>query len=709
MPCVIANEEVSAFRSGREAHEWVRARSFRQLPRRVLSTTLMIVAAASAAATGLKAAPDTIIELVSPAAQGLDVPVKLGVPALVTEIRIRNTGREPDAIRRYSLGPTLLRTADRKAVPATWTRLDRGDGDTVAPGTELILQLSANLTEPGAYEVWIDTETVPGGTAPAQPDRRVHVVVTREIAGVPTDLIVDPKPMELAPWPWDPKAKTIFIAMSNVTPKPVEFAPPAILAFGVKSGDVQKSAAARLPVLEPGNCVSPLGAGQRCAMQLTVGGHLPPGQYSVDIGTGGPGGGFSPKTALFSVRLPLLVAFVVTALGAGAGWLVQAWRSSGRRAFGALIALGELRSRTKACVDANPALKLGDIAAPLLFTASALESKGRSGDDVVADIAALSTRVECLETFASVERAFKPMPAEAQVMMEGPHTHFAQQASAAIAGQAVDGLGTLAAAMVGIVNGWPCLSAARKNADAQLALLRRLQNLAEDDAAQEPVVAAITALQSAMTGAMAKLPSDAGAAVTRNRSAPLEVAVTAAAAAQLQAIDVCTKSLGTLLAIRLKQNGLSEAGRAKLTQGQARLQTLDPASSPSVQISLLEQLWPLKDSAPDTVRDSSDRGGVEGMSLPSAMTPGLDLPVAAMFGLVEGMSVKSLQREQWVLEVATNMIILIAISLSGAVLVGGNAAWGSSLDIISLLLAGFASRVTITALAAITQPAASGH
>jgi hypothetical protein len=77
-------------------------------------------------------------------------------------------------------------------------------------------------------------------------------------------------------------------------------------------------------------CASPLPPGATCALALDIPEALWPGQYSIALGVAGREGGWSQKGVPVSVRFSYWVAFLATALGAGAGWYVQAWRSGGR-------------------------------------------------------------------------------------------------------------------------------------------------------------------------------------------------------------------------------------------------------------------------------------------------------------------------------------------------------------------------------------------
>ena len=99
-------------------------------------------------------AAQPVIQLSSAPQNVVESDIKIGVSALETEVRLRNTSTDANAARSYRTGGFMTRSSDGLAYPAVWERRDnpKGDAALIAPGAEVILQLSANIEEPGVYE-----------------------------------------------------------------------------------------------------------------------------------------------------------------------------------------------------------------------------------------------------------------------------------------------------------------------------------------------------------------------------------------------------------------------------------------------------------------------------------------------------------------------------------------------------------------------------
>lgn len=587
-----------------------------------------------------------------------------------------------------------------------------------------MLQLTADLPAPGVYETWIDTATASGDAT--QPDRRIHVVVTREAASVPLDFLQDPRPVPIVGWPWNHKRRTVILQLANTTTKPVEFLQPVLLDFGAKLSGTEPgtadtmAAATALPTLDASGCITPLAPGTRCPLHLTLGRDLWPGQYTVGLGVGGPGGGWSQKTASVFVRLPLTAAILVAALGASAGWLVQEWRARGRLAFDGLIDLGLLRRRVEAIVAGALGQSLEATTRPILDTIDMLEARARSGLDAKADITALSDRVGCLSVLASVERAWTALPTEARVMLAASHGRFVLQGNCTVAGSTPsstpDGFGATATSIAQAINDWPALATARADAAARLALFARLLTLPANDPARSgappgdppaAVLAARAALQAAVTATVTPLLSDAAPTAVADRVGPLQAAVEQASADLDGAIEANAAALDRTFAVRTDLPVLPDADRAAATAARGVLSRRARTGDPAGRIAMLGPLWHIAD--PPRPGGLEDNLRLAPTDLGAPIPVGPDLPVASAFGLIPGRSTVSLMRQRNQLEWATNLIVLGAISLTAAALVGTSPAWGTPQDLIGLLLTAFGSRVVITALANATQPAAAAH
>lgn len=637
---------------------------------------------------------DQPIELIDAPTAPLKLLVQRSVPGVLAEVRLHNPAGTARIVRP---GDKLVRALDGLVQRAEWQGLDAGGTVSIPAGGDATLTLSGTLPDAGVYELWIDTFIPAEGTVREHTERRIQVVVTRTAPpAVTSDLLPEAKAMQIVRWPWTKEASTALIPMVNMTAAPLEFRTPSLLSVGQKVGDASiASSPGRLPELEAGDCSSPLAAGARCALRLTVNGGWGPGQYTADIGVAGVGGGYATRSVPIAVRLPILVPILVTALGVGAGTLVQMWRATGRRAMTSLIELGRLRDRVNAIVKANPTLDLNPYAAPILAALTAAQGRAQTDADAADNIKALGARVDQLANVAAVEPEFEKLPQEAQVILAAPHQRFLQQCVAVVSGRGAEGPDAVAP-LVAMLHDWPGLVGAGIEAEACLQLVRRLVKL---DCAGLDESQGVDALKSALAAASAAVPGDAAYAVLGDRSVALRAATKPVLAAIRLAVTERAAEFGELLASRLKgttttlpdlQEKIESITRPILRGNEANaVNTLDAVA-----------------------KDRVFHPGTEAVNLPSlaaAPVPGVDLPTAVLIGWTPTRTTASLETERNWFEWGTNAIILLALSLSGAVLVGSNTSWGSWLDIITLWLAGFGSRVVLDSLALRPATAAAGH
>lgn len=672
---------------------------------RVTAVLATILTSVPARAEGVAAptAGSSVIELSAAPAQVAEASVKLGVAGLVTEIRLRNTAREASADRVYQLGPTLRRTGDGLARPATWTRLDGAPvgSSKVAPGTEAILQLAAHLPLAGIYETWIDTAAPGADGTPQAPDRRVRVVVTREAATVPGDLLEEPKPVRrLSWWPFDDGATKVVLEMRNGTDRAIDLAAPSVLAYDLKSGDrLEAVAQGRPPSLDASSCPTSIGAGTPCPLILS----LPPagpGQYAVDVAVVGAAGGVSRRTVPVSVRLPLLYAVLVTALGVGCGWYVQSWRAGGRRALDGMIQAGTLRRRVEAVLGPAPEASLRALGQPILDDLAAAEEGLRSGADAGTELAALSARAARLAALAPLERAYLALPSPAEAMLRPLHGDVLAKAATPPSDENVTAFRAAAAALADGINGWPALAAASAVATATLAQFRRLLAFSADEEACAPVRAAIAALIAGSSAALADLSSSAPPGTVAQREAALRTVVE-------QQERAVSDALGPF----------RDALRARMETAEASNPT--PGRRRTVLAALAAaEVGPLAgriDGLARAVAELQRGAGAEAVQAapppgPSPPVPtglsGLEVPVALAFGLTGHRSVGSLTRERRRHEFITNVIVLVATSLGVAAYAASGDAWGSATDLIAAFLGGIGTRLAVGALPAGQAPAA---
>ena len=661
--------------------------------------SLSLVLALSQAAT---ASAEVAVDLSPGSAATLEAPVRVGVPSLVTEIRVRNGSSEPAATRAFRASPTLVRQTDGLAVPATWKRIDQptGDPNTIAPRSELVLQLSANLVEPGVYETWVDAENVGAAGGIEAPDHRIHVVVTRESEPVTSDFLSDPKPVRTVYWPGTGNEVRVIVGLQNTTTKPIEFLPPAVVAFNRTSGTGSDAiAAATPPKLNAGNCQSPLGPGARCALDLFLGGPLSPGQYAIDLGVAGRGGGWSQRTTQVSSRFPLGVPFLATVLGAAAGWYVQSWRTSGRRALNGLINLEALRSRARRISSGDPKFDLAAIAQPIFDDLDNAEARCRNGADISVDFDALSERVDRLSTAAAIDGAFRKLPSAAQLILARLRAAMLGQSSDR--GTASDAFRKTCQALTTNMIALPDLVEGTQHAQSSGMIVAKVLALPGDGPWREALRAARDSLNSVLADAIAPLPADPpdDAAVAK-RIAALAAARQSAESAAQAACEGSAEALRSQAKATLQRQGASEEERSKAQsvlnhlEGVARIVDLEERAT------RVADCWmELAKAGLEKTAGPQGRSGFESMegAGPAAVPslPGIDLPPDLWLPLSPGSLFKNLRRSRAINEYVTNAIVLLATGCAGVVLVASNDSWGSWVDVIAVFLGGLGARVVI--------------
>jgi hypothetical protein len=656
-------------------------------------------------------AVQSVIQLSSAPQNIVESNVKIGVPALKTEVRLRNTSTETNATRNYRTGGFLTRSSDGLAYAAAWERRDspKGDAAQIAPGGELILQLSANIEAPGIYETWIDTFQKDPASEGETTDQRIHVMVTRESEPVGADFILDPKPVPSVFSFSGPPVSSILVQLHNASTKPVEFAPPSILSFSSKNGDVQNSiAATRLPTIDGQRCASPLAAGATCPLAMDIPDALWPGQYSIALGVAGRGGGWSQKSVPVSVRFPYCVAFVTTALGAAAGWYVQAWRSSGRRAVNGLIELATLRDRLRR-LHGSATGDLEPVERSIADDLDGVESRCRNGADVAADIDRVRQRIDRLITAATIETAYQALPRDAQtIFSRWRATLFGQASSASLSDAEANDFNKLRLTLPTNINAWPTLRDAITQARATLALAERAQQLPTPDPDPSNLASLIKALRGAVASAIAPLASSADAVVNTalvDRATALETA--------RQAVEDAIEAVCDASAKRLEQAAVaaSKAGpdpdRQNASVALAGLRALGGATDISSKVAGLAGLW----SRLQGVASAQPEGMVlEGVAPGAAAAiPAPDMPTDIVFNLAPGQSLQSLSTQRRWIEIATNLIVLVATGLAGVALGAANDAWGSASDVITALLGGFGTRIVLGEVGTASQPSTPAH
>jgi hypothetical protein len=651
-------------------------------------------------------AAQPVIQLSSAPQNVVESDIKIGVSALKTEVRLRNTSTDPKVAGSYKTGGFMTRSSDGLAYPAVWERRDNPNGDAalIAPGTEVILHLSANIEEPGVYETWIDTFQKDTASGAETPDQRIRVVATRESEPVGADFILNPQPVPSVFSFFRAPFSSILVQLHNASAKPVEFASPSIVSFSSKSGDAQNSVAAtQLPTVDGQHCPSPVAPGATCPLAVGVPDALWPGQYSIALGVAGRGGGWSQKSVPVSVRFPYWVAFLTTALGAGAGWYVQAWRSGGRRAVNGLIELAALRDRLRRLAGSATG-DLESVERSIGDDIDGVESHCRNGADVAADIDRVRLRIDRLVTAATIETVYQSLPQVAQtIFSRWRATLFGQASSASLSDAEANDFNKLRLALPTNINAWPTLRDALAGARATAALAERAQQLPLPDPSN--LAALVKALRGAIANAVAPLTADT---VTNtalvDRATALETARQAAEDAIDAVCDVSAKALEQAAAAASK--AAADPDRQNAAAALTGLQALGGTADLAGKVTSLARLW----SQLQGVAVAQPEGVVlEGVAPGAAAMPGPDLPTDIVFHLVPGQSLQSLSKQRRWIEIATNLIVLIATGLAGVALVAANDAWGSASDVIAALLGGFGARIVLGEVGTASQPSTPAH
>lgn len=674
---------------------------------RSISGAILCLAAFSASPSS---AAQPVIQLSSAPQNAVESGVKIGVPALKTEVRLRNASTDANAARNYRTGGFLTRASDGLAYAAAWERRDdpKGDVAQIAPGAELIVQLSADLKEPGVYETWIDTFQKDAASGAETPDQRIRVVVTRESEPVGADFILNPQPDRSDFWFSGAPVGNILVQLHNASTKPVEFAPPSIVSFSTTHGAVQDfDAVTRIPTLDGKQCASPLAPGATCSLALDIPDALWPGQYSIALGVAGRGGGWSQKAVSVSVRFPNAVAFLATVLGVAAGWYVQAWRSSGRRMVNGLIEAATLRDRLRR-LQGSATGDLEPIGRSIADDLDSVESRCRNGGEVAGDIDRIRQRIDRLATAATIEAAYQSLPPDAQaIFSRWRATLFGQGSSALLSEAEANDFNKLRLALSTNINVWPMLREALARAKATLALAGQAQQLpaAEPDPAE--LAPLVEALRGAATNAVVPLASTADTVpntALAERTAALESARQKVEDAIVTTCDASAKRLQEA-AVAGSKSG-ADQDRPNAGAVLSDLRALGGAKDLAVRVAGLARLWSRLQGVAEAQPEGMVAQAAEGA--PPALTS-IDLPSDIVFNLPLGQSLQSLSTQRRRIEIVTNLIVLIATGLAGVVLVAANDAWGSASDVITALLGGFGARIVLSEVGTASQPSSSAH
>jgi hypothetical protein len=623
------------------------------------------------------------VELAPASANVTEHQIKLGVPALSAELWLRNSSK--DAVRYYRPGTLLTRSGDSAGRPTAWKRITPPtDDNSIAAGAQIALELSAELPDVGVYETFIDTYGKDDKGAEV-PDRRIRVLVTREADAVPSELMVDPKPAAET-WPWNWGDRIYLLTLRNTSTKRLAFATPNVISFTRKSGDDQTSVGtSETPSLDSASCGTALEPNKSCPIRLNLQNVLRPGEYMIDVGVAGVGGGWSQRTQNIRVRASAWLAFLIVIAGAGAGWYVQTWRTKGRRAVGALIDVTRLREAAARLMErADDDLKA--LIRRALEEIDDIEARLRKDVDATADIERVRLWVRHLTATTEILERIGKLSADGQSVLRARRDavmHGVANSSPTEVEQTA--LETLIRALGEDLSTWPRLAQSIDRANDLLAAMDALLSAAEQQTNIAELQATRDSLDQAINTAKASLPAHPNGSLS-DRIDPLDQAI---ASAEQQANAAARKLADQLFASKKQEFDGLAAGDAK-TRFKEFLDAVagwkaDTSGKPvSARLRDLAGLFLLA-------------GGKEEAATPviAPPVPTFDVPIQALIP-GWGSSLTNLQASLKRNELLTNAFILIAAGLSGVLTLWvPNSTWGSVGDLIGAFLAGLAARVVV--------------
>ncbi|ESZ10165.1 hypothetical protein X737_32195 [Mesorhizobium sp. L48C026A00] len=344
-------------------------------------------------------------------------PVQSDGPTLHAQIIIRNAS---SAERRLAPAAELVRDDDHSRVIADWALAEPlGEGGILPANGEATYTLSATLPRPGKYMTEI-TGHVPGTAGAEGRVWRIGILLNRAVTpiGGPTaTLTTNPTQITFGPF-GGVDGGIVKITMRNAGTEPIEFLEPAVFTTTALTGGTDLGLKSTgQPSVNLGNCTSPLAAGAACALELNPGALPGPGDYRVGVGLAGTGGGWVEATQVVNARWHWTWAFLVVVIGVVSGWILQNWRTSGKPAAEALIALAPVADRLKALAltvtDAEFMSKVERLDAEL----RAAEGRIRASGPTAGEVGRLAARVQQLAEASGPWHAFKKMSADAQAFL----------------------------------------------------------------------------------------------------------------------------------------------------------------------------------------------------------------------------------------------------------------------------------------------------
>jgi hypothetical protein len=603
------------------------------------------------------------------------------------QITLKNTGAQSLEVRPDT---QWRRLADAGTRPARWLATESGAQPAngafpLAANSTASFMAEREFDEAGTYVVGV---TVTGGGT----DRRFTLAVARTITAVPDTLFVAPKPARIdVGFPDGTTAEPFVVIVSahNAGNDPVPLNAPKVVRVATVSGDTEMNAAlASPPTVQPGTCTSELRPRDDCAVQVKLPAGVSSGRYAVDIAMDGPGGGRTLANLRVDVRLSALWTGLLVALGALAGYLVVMWRERGRSILDRRIAAAEARVSLSRLSHAAQSEVIRQQATQLLGAMRTIETSIASGDDPTTALADLSARYEVLvaadQTLARVDKGEISLLFAAHVS----RLKATLQADPWTVADVRAKLQRIQSELAALDNFLAAAGNLKRALDDLGPVLDRLT-----DDKRQPA----TRARDELAQAFSVIPIDGDTSPElKARIGKLDDARKGLAGIPLVVLQSLLADVTQALA-RTPNRSELEQFKAKLENALRTSDRIDPATARSL-VSEAQSL---------NIRSGAGRGGLEEAIAEESRVPRIvpsDSALALdfnpfLFGIGHAIPPSKLRSIRLAWTIVTNSIVLLGIALTGVlVLWSPNSYWGSTVDLVTAILAGMGTRLAIGTL-----------
>jgi hypothetical protein len=608
----------------------------------------------------------------------------------VAVLALRNAGPMPARLR---LPASLRDQAGGTAVAVIWSRLQDGAVPQAAlhllpAGATATFEARADLPRPGSFagaiEVLDDADAVIAS---------FPLSLTRPVP-MPAELLLATKPVRLTLesfYSGLSEPAPLQLIARNTTSSAVELGAVRVGRMAAFAGTEELSASISPPNARR-DCPTMLEPQQDCVVSLVLPAGLGPGRYEFDVTMLGAGGGQSIRVQQVDIRRSLLWAWLAVAVGATLGAVVEAWRSSGRITVAARLAMAERRDRVEAVARAFRLPAAQAACRGLLQRLGALDARLREGA-TAADPTTFDDQVSLLEEAVQADAEAAALSPRARPLVAALHVALIKALEGFGRSGAAAQLGALTDTSTALRGGLATLNElVALSRDAAAALEAFTDTLREvGDGVQ--LRAAETGLITALEAAWAAPPAPAGDPdQIEGRRTALLVA--------LQHLDTALQALPAHL------NQLA-SGAAQAQQDAAELARVWSSLPRAAQLAragvftrqhhtvLLAQLPPVPPGAANTTTKTAPQRSQE---VPDGVMQPQFTPL--LRGPPRGATLDELAAYRTRLEVGTNVVVVAALGLVGVLVFWANSpSWGSATDLITALLAGIGTKLTLGTIA----------